>query len=52
MQTNLYREELRAEGTPEPAIKEGIAKGYDDGRPKVPVPGFLCMMSNESYVHD
>ena len=48
----LRREELRAEGKSEAEIKDDIAKGYKDGRFKVPGPGFLFMMSNENYVYD
>ena len=48
----LRREELRAEGKSEAEIKDDIAKGYKDGRFKVPGPGFLYMMSNENYVYD
>jgi hypothetical protein len=48
----LRREELRAEGKSEPEIKDDIAKGYKDGRFKVPGPGFLYMMSNENYVYN
>src|SRR5580658_9074005 len=48
----LRREELRAEGKSEEDIKDDIAKGYKDGRFKVPGPGFLYMMSNENYVYD
>src|ERR1700679_1305685 len=48
----LRREELRAEGKSEEEIKDDIAKGYKDGRFKVPGPGFLYMMSNENYIYD
>jgi hypothetical protein len=48
----LRREELRAEGRSEAEIKDDIAKGYKDGRFKVPGPGFLYMMSNENYVYN
>jgi hypothetical protein len=48
----LRREELRAEGKSEVEIKDDIAKGYKDGRFKVPGPGFLYMMSNENYVYN
>jgi hypothetical protein len=48
----LRREELRAEGKSEAEIKDDIAKGYKDGRFKVPGPGFLYMMSNENYVYN
>ena len=48
----LHREELRAEGKSETEIKDDIAKGYKDGRFKVPGPGFLYMMSNENYVYN
>jgi hypothetical protein len=48
----LRREELRAEGKSEEEIKDDIAKGYNDGRFKVPGPGFLYMMSNENYVYN
>ena len=48
----LHREELRAEGKSEAEIKDDIAKGYKEGRFKVPGPGFLFMMSNENYVYD
>jgi len=48
----LRREELRAEGKSEEEIKEDIAKGYEDGRFKVPGPGFLYMMSNENFVYN
>jgi len=48
----LHREELRAEGKSEAEIKDDIAKGYKDGRFKVPGPGFLFMMSNENYVYN
>jgi hypothetical protein len=48
----LHREELRAQGKSEEEIKDDIAKGYEDGRFKVPGPGFLYMMSNENYVYD
>jgi hypothetical protein len=48
----MHREELRAEGKSEAEIKDDIAKGYKDGRFKVPGPGFLFMMSNENYVYD
>jgi hypothetical protein len=37
----LRREELRAEGKSEEEVKDDIAKGYQDGRFKVPGPGFL-----------
>jgi len=50
--TYLRREELRAQGKSEAEIKADIAKGYKDGRFKVPGPGFLYMMSNENYVYD
>jgi hypothetical protein len=52
MLTYLRREELRAEGKSEAEIKDDIAKGYKDGRFKVPGPGFLYMMSSENYVYD
>jgi hypothetical protein len=52
MQTYLRREELRAEGKSEAEVKDDIAKGYKDGRFKVPGPGFLYMMSNENHVYD
>jgi hypothetical protein len=52
VQTFLRREELRAQGKSEAEIKDDIAKGYKDGRFKVPGPGFLYMMSNENYVYD
>jgi hypothetical protein len=48
----LRREELRADGKSEEEIKDDIAKGYKDGRFKVPGPGFLYMMSNENYVYN
>src|ERR1700679_1101099 len=48
----LRREELRAEGKSEAEIRDDIAKGYEDGRFKVPGPGFLYMMSNENYVYN
>ncbi len=48
----IHREELRAEGKSEQEIKDDIAKGYKDGRFKVPGPGFLYMMSKENYVYD
>src|SRR5579863_726364 len=48
----LHREEVRAEGKSETEIKDDIAKGYKDGRFKVPGPGFLYMMSNENYVYN
>jgi hypothetical protein len=48
----LRREELRAEGKSEEEVKDDIAKGYKDGRFKVPGPGFLFMMSNENYVYN
>jgi hypothetical protein len=48
----LRREELRAEGKSEAQIKADIAKGYEDGRFRVPGPGFLYMMSNENYVYN
>ncbi|MGA2851757.1 MAG: hypothetical protein ABSE46_22365 [Terracidiphilus sp.] len=48
----LRREELRAEGKSEEEVKDDIAKGYQDGRFKVPGPGFLYMMSNENYVYN
>jgi hypothetical protein len=48
----LRREELRAEGKSEAQIKDDIAKGYKDGRFKVPGPGFLYMMSDENYVYN
>src|ERR1700722_11627000 len=48
----LRREELRAEGKSEEEIKDDIAKGYKDGRFKVPGPGFLYMMSDENYVYN
>jgi hypothetical protein len=48
----LRREELRALGKSEAQIKDDIAKGYEDGRLKVPGPGFLYMMSKENYVYD
>jgi hypothetical protein len=48
----LRREELRAQGKSEEEIKDDIAKGYKDGRFKVPGPGFLYMMSNENYIYD
>lgn len=50
--TYLRREEMRAEGKPEAEIKDDIAKGFQDGRFKVPGPGFLYMMSDENYVYD
>lgn len=43
---------LRAQGKSEAEIKDDIAKGFQDGRFKVPGPGFLYMMSNENYVYD
>jgi hypothetical protein len=52
MLTYLRREELRAQGKSEAEIKDDIAKGFQDGRFKVPGPGFLYMMSNENYVYD
>jgi hypothetical protein len=48
----LRREELRAQGKSEAEIKDDIAKGFEDGRFKVPGPGFLYMMSNENYVYN
>jgi len=48
----LRREELRAEGKSEEEVKDDIAKGYQDGRFKVPGPGFLYMMSNENFVYN
>jgi hypothetical protein len=48
----LRSEELRAEGKSEAEIKDDVAKGYMDGRFKVPGPGFLYMMSNENYVYN
>ena len=48
----MRREELRAEGKSEAEIKDDVAKGYKEGRFKVPGPGFLYMMSNENYVYD
>jgi len=48
----LRREELRAEGKSEEEVKEDIAQGYEDGRFKVPGPGFLYMMSNENFVYN
>src|SRR6202167_5780587 len=48
----LRREKLRAEGKSEAEIRDDIAKGYKDGRFKVPGPGFLYMMSNENYFYD
>ena len=48
----LRREELRAEGKSEAEIKDDIARGYKDGRFKVPGPGFLYMMSNENFVYN
>jgi hypothetical protein len=36
MLTYLRREELRAEGKSEAEIKDDVAKGYKDGRFKVP----------------
>ena len=52
MLTYLRREELRAQGKSEAEIKDDVAKGYEDGRFKVPGPGFLYMMSSENYVYD
>jgi hypothetical protein len=52
MLTYLRREEMRAESKSEAEIKEDIAKGFEDGRFKVPGPGFLYMMSSENYVYD
>ena len=52
MLTYLRREDLRAQGKSEAEIKDDIAKGFQDGRFKVPGPGFLYMMSNENYVYD
>jgi hypothetical protein len=52
MLTYLRREELRAQGKSEAEIKDDIAKGFEDGRFKVPGPGFLYMMSDENYVYD
>ena len=52
MVAHLRREELRAEGKSEGEGKDDIAKGYKDGRFKVPGPGFLYMMSNEDYIYD
>ena len=52
MLTYLRREELRAQGKSEAEIKDDIAKGFQDGRFKVPGPGFLYMMSNENFVYD
>jgi len=48
----MHREELRAQGKSEAEIKDDIAKGYEDGRFKVPGLGFLYMMSNENYFYD
>jgi hypothetical protein len=48
----LRREELRAQGKSEEQIKDDIAKGYKDGRFKVPGPGFLYMMSSDNYVYN
>jgi hypothetical protein len=50
--TYLRREELRAQGKSEAEIKDDIAKGFEEGRFKVPGQGFLYMMSNENYVYD
>jgi hypothetical protein len=52
LQAGLRREELRAQGKSEAEIEDDIAKGYADGRFKVPGPGFLYMMSGENYVYD
>lgn len=52
MLTYLRREELRSQGKSEAEIKDDIAKGFQDGRFKVPGPGFLYMMSNENYVYN
>jgi hypothetical protein len=52
MLTYLRKEEMRAEGRSEAEIKDDIAKGFEEGRFKVPGPGFLYMMSNENYVYD
>jgi hypothetical protein len=52
MLATMHSEELRAEGKSEAEIEDNIAKGYTDGRFKVPGPGFLYMMSNENYVYD
>jgi hypothetical protein len=52
MLTYLRKEEMRAEGKSEAEIKDDIAKGFEEGRFKVPGPGFLYMMSNENYVYD
>jgi hypothetical protein len=52
MLTYLRREELRAQGKSETEIKDDIAKGFQEGRFKVPGPGFLYMMSNENFVYD
>jgi hypothetical protein len=50
--TYLHREELRAQGKSEAEIKDDVARGYKDGRFKVPGPGFLYMMSTENYIYD
>jgi hypothetical protein len=52
MLTYLRKEEMRAEGKSEAEIKDDIAKGFEEGRFKVPGPGFLYMMSDENYVYD
>ncbi len=52
MVTAMRSEEPRAQGKSEVEIKDDIAKGYKDGRFKVPGPGFLYMMSTENYVYD
>jgi hypothetical protein len=48
----MRREELRAQGKSKEEIEDDIAKGYKDGRYKVPGPGFLYMLSDENYFYD
>jgi hypothetical protein len=52
MVTAMRREELRAQGKSKEEIEDDIAKGYKDGRYKVPGPGFLYMLSDENYFYD
>ena len=52
MVTAMHRDELRAQGKSEAEIEDDIAKGYKDGRYKVPGPGFLYMLSTENYGYD
>jgi hypothetical protein len=50
LQARIYREELRAEGTPEAEVKQRLADAYRSGRVSAPrKPGFVYMLAPENY---